>query len=102
MKAILQSSHADIVRSICPLPNNGGILTAGGKMDATVRLWDTTDIMDATSGNTNSNTDIVTTSEKLDEPGYVFDLKVLPDSNDTKEGVFAIAAARYNVIKIVV
>ena len=36
----------------------------------------------------------------LKQPGYVFDLKVLPDSNGSN--VYGIAAARYNVIKIVI
>jgi hypothetical protein len=39
-------------------------------------------------------------SKKLKKPGYVFDLKVLPDKNGS--AVYAIAAARYNTINIII
>merc|ERR1712232_994734 len=80
--------HSDNVQCICPLPD-GGILTAGGRMDATVRLWAYAETLSTTTknhqDNDNSNSEdatIITESKELKEPGYVFDLKVLPDSNN--------------------
>ena len=40
-------------------------------------------------------------SQTLREPGYVFDLAVLPDAQPGSE-LFALACARYNVVKICV
>ncbi|KAL3801636.1 hypothetical protein HJC23_013141 [Cyclotella cryptica] len=97
VNAVLKA-HEDIVQCICPLPN-GSVLTVGGKMDAKVCLWESNDIAEAIrDGN---DTKILNEAKTLKEPGYVFDLKVLPDSDPTSE-VFAIAGARYNVIKIVI
>ena len=97
IKAVLDA-HSDTVQCICSLPD-GGILTAGGKMDATVRVWDS---VGATINYTDAGNEVKVFKEAkiLKQPGYVFDLKVLPDSNGS--GIFAIAAARYNVIKIVI
>ena len=89
-------AHNDVVRGICPLPN-GGLLTAGGKMDAKVLMWD----RDAIIGQDEDSAVLTLThATQLKEPGYVFDLQVLRDSDPTSS-VFAIAAARYNVIKII-
>ena len=105
IKAVLDA-HSDIVQCICPLPD-GGILTAGGKMDATVQVWKASSITKAIESDKgeeseNNNTPvIVSESDKLKEPGYVFDLKVLPDS-EPGSSLYAIAAARYNVVKIVI
>ena len=68
-------------------------------MDATVRVWDS---VAATINDTDAGDEIKVFKDAkiLKQPGYVFDLKVLPDSNGS--GIFAIAAARYNVIKIVI
>jgi len=105
VKAVLDNVHNDTVRGMCSLPD-GGLLTAGGKMDATVRVWDSFDFDNASplvKEDLDGATDemqVVTNSKILDQPGYVFDLKVLPDSNGS--GVYAVAAARYNVIKIVI
>jgi WD40 repeat protein len=93
--------HNDIVRCICPLPD-GSLLSAGGKLDATVRLWDSLIISDAVTACESREEDmrVVSDATIMKEPGYVFDLKVLSDSNGSS--VYAIAAARYNVIKIII
>jgi len=124
VRAILDSHHLDIVTCICPLPD-GCILTAGGKMDATVRVWESSILSKTTNYNDDnkqqtlelSSTDIpvFTNAKKLNYPGYVFDLKVLHDDNnshllkndDARDSsssnvVYAIAAARYNLINIVI
>jgi len=96
-------AHKDIVQCICPLPN-GGIITAGGRMDATCRFWNSVDISNAIQATTDESNEeevkVLIDAPVLKEPGYVFDLKVLPDSNGSN--VYGIAAARYNVIKIVI
>lgn len=91
--------HSDNVQCICPLPD-GGILTAGGRMDATVRLWKSDTIVAALQAD-DEEIHILTESTQLKDPGYVFDLKVLPDSQPDSD-VYAVAGARYNVIKIVI
>ena len=90
------NAHNDVVRGICPLPN-GDVLTAGGKMDAKVLMWDRDEII---GRDEDSAVLTLTHAIQLKAPGYVFDLQVLRDSDPTSN-VFAIAAARYNVIKIV-
>merc|ERR1711971_340556 len=115
IKGIL-NAHTDIVRCICPLPD-GSILTAGGKMDATVRMWESSDIEEILQHNKKDDDDdddddqqssfstlpsLVTNAKILKYPGYVFDLKVLQDSNDDSNNVFAVAGARYNLIRIVI
>jgi len=102
VKAVLDA-HKDTVQCTCPLPN-GGIISAGGRMDATCRLWNSIDIsnaIQATTDESNEEEEVkVLTDAPILEPGYVFDLQVLPDSNGSN--VYGIAAARYNVIKIVI
>lgn len=68
-------------------------------MDAKVCLWESNVIADAIQDGDETKT--LKEAKKMKEPGYVFDLKVLPDSDPTSK-VFAIAGARYNVIKIVI
>jgi WD40 repeat protein len=91
------NAHKDVVQCICPLPD-GSILTAGGKMDAKICHWKSSDIANALSGD---EATILTEAKAMQEPGYVFDLQVLRDSDPTSK-VFAIAGARYNTIKIVI
>lgn len=97
LKAVL-NAHVDAVHCICPLPN-GSILTAGAKMDAKVLLWETCDVMNAIQAE--GDTITLTKAKQMKEPGFVFDLLVLSDSDPTSN-VFAVAGARYNVIKIVI
>lgn len=98
---VLLDAHTDIVKCICPLPD-GGMLTAGGKMDATTRLWDSLVISNAiqSSNSSDDKLNVVSDAKVMKQPGYVFDLKVLPDSNGSS--AYAVAAARYNVIKIII
>ncbi|KAL3786513.1 hypothetical protein ACHAW5_002053 [Stephanodiscus triporus] len=49
---------------------------------------------------TDDEVKVVSVAKVMNQPGYVFDLKVLPDANGSN--VFAIAAARYNLIKIMI
>lgn len=94
-------AHSDVVRCICPLPD-GSLLSAGGKLDATVRMWDSLVISDSVKACESREEEmrVVSDATIMKEPGYVFDLKVLSDSNGSC--VYAIAAARYNVIKIII
>lgn len=94
-------AHSDVVRCICPLPD-GSLLSAGGKLDATVRMWNSSVISDAVTACESREEEmrVVSDATIMKEPGYVFDLKVLSDSNGSS--VYAIAAARYNVIKIII
>jgi WD40 repeat protein len=91
------NAHSDVVHCICPLPD-GSILTAGGKMCAKVLLWDNNDISNAVQS---EETVVLAGAKRMKEPGYVFDLQVLRDS-DAVSTVYAIVGARYNVIKVVV
>jgi WD40 repeat protein len=113
---IVLNAHKDSVRSICLTPS-GDILTAGGKFDATVKVWDCITWTTAMKSHVNNsdiyleqqvvvkdvnpeNAPVLTDAETLKEPGYVFDLKILPSELDT--ALYVVACARYNVIKIVV
>jgi WD40 repeat protein len=100
VRAIL-NGHSDRVKCICPLPD-GGILTAGGKFDATTQLWCSDALLKATKteDEDSEETVILSKPKKLKNPGYVFDLTVLPDKNGSD--VYAIAAARYNTINIII
>ena len=104
VRAIL-NGHSDRVKCICPLPD-GGILTAGGKFDATTQLWCSDALLKVTKTSQGEDEDseetvILSKAKKLKNPGYVFDLKVLPDSKNGSN-VYAIAAARYNTINIII
>jgi WD40 repeat protein len=107
------NGHQDAVSCLCELPN-GDLLTTGGKMDATIKLWSHKQIYERnsesrTSGSSTSN--IGETHEEHDvlvdptktlpssEAGYVFALQVLLDKKP-RSSHFAVAAARYNVVKI--
>jgi hypothetical protein len=64
-------------------------LTGGGKLDATLQLW-------------KQEQDITVQTESaktLSDVGYVFSLAVLPDAK-AGSNRFAVAAARYNTVKI--
>ena len=97
---VVLDAHSYTVKCLCRLPN-GDILSAGGRMDATVRVWSSSYISNALKDSTDGEVvKVLTEAPILKEPGYVLDLAVLPDSNGSD--VYAIAAARYNVIKIVI
>eukprot|EP00573_Skeletonema_grethae_P004054 CAMPEP_0201704188 /NCGR_PEP_ID=MMETSP0578-20130828/42067_1 /ASSEMBLY_ACC=CAM_ASM_000663 /TAXON_ID=267565 /ORGANISM="Skeletonema grethea, Strain CCMP 1804" /LENGTH=612 /DNA_ID=CAMNT_0048192167 /DNA_START=27 /DNA_END=1866 /DNA_ORIENTATION=- len=91
MRAVLDG-HRDRVTCICPLPD-GRLLTAGGKFDATVQLWYSETLTKVTNSRDENDDEIMISSEskQMKKPGYVFDLKVLPDNNGS--AVYAIAAA---------
>lgn len=98
---VVLDAHSYTVKCLCRLPN-GDILSAGGRMDATVRVWSSSYISNALKDSTDDGEEVKVLTEApiLKEPGYVLDLAVLPDLNGSD--VYAIAAARYNVIKIVI
>lgn len=102
IRAVL-NAHSDVVNCICPIPT-GGLLTGGGKMDATIRVWESSAIQEDKQASSNEEdvpVPVLTEAKKLKELGYVFDLKVLPDS-EPDSNLFAIAGARYNTVKIVI
>eukprot|EP00985_Skeletonema_marinoi_P009649 scaffold4492_cov138-Skeletonema_marinoi.AAC.4 len=98
VRAVLDG-HRDRVTCIRPLPD-GRLLTAGGKFDATVQLWNSETLTKVTKRDEDDEIKILSESKQMKKPGYVFDLIVLPDSNGS--AVFAIAAARYNTINILI
>eukprot|EP00986_Skeletonema_menzelii_P012580 scaffold6985_cov139-Skeletonema_menzelii.AAC.2 len=99
VRAVLDG-HRDRVTCIRPLPD-GTLLTAGGKFDATVQLWNVETLSKATkSRDEGDEITIFNEPKQMKQPGYVFDLKVLPDHSGS--AVFAIAAARYNTINILI
>lgn len=98
IKAVLDA-HTDTVRCMCPLPG-GELLTAGGRLDATVRVWDLSAGALKEDQEEGDDVKVLTDAKVMKEPGYVFDLKVLPDMKGS--AAYAVASARYNVIKIVI
>jgi len=90
------AGHIDSVICMCPLPN-GGLVTGGGKKDATVQLW-MPSLWQVPSDN--GPPLLRDASSKLKDPGYCLALTVLPDA-DTGSLIYAVAAARYNAIKVV-
>jgi WD40 repeat protein len=111
------SGHTDTVRVLCSLPD--GLLTCGGKNDATLRLWGHDCLgeeeVDETLGGIESHVDSMQISTRvhepsvkvlsadkstiLKEPGYIFDACVLPDRKPGST-LYGLASARYNVVKI--
>lgn len=91
------AGHSDSVICMCSLPN-GGLVSGGGKKDATVQFWMPT-WKDATVVRS-SPLVLRDSSFKLKDPGYCLALTVLPDA-DAQSRVYALAAAKYNAIKIV-
>jgi len=102
---LIIDGHSDAVQAMCLLPD-GSLATCGGKMDAKSKVWDKS-LLGATSGDGHNNVGmgeanvrvLTESSATLDDVGYVLALTVLPD---TKPGSkhYALAAARYNVVKI--
>ena len=109
----------DSVQCILPLPN-GDLLTAGGKHDATLQLWKANQMQQPQGSrppeDENSDTAIIEDGEdsikietkcfkRFEELGYVFALTCLPDmlsesNNNNKSQYMAVAAARYNQVKV--
>lgn len=94
----------DSVICIRSLPN-GGLLTGGGKLDATVQLWNASQL--STSNNNAMQVDgeeatnrLLKSSQTIGTLGYVFALEILPDRTQGSS-LFAIAGARYNTVKII-
>eukprot|EP00931_Biecheleriopsis_adriatica_P108502 TRINITY_DN82831_c0_g1_i1.p1 TRINITY_DN82831_c0_g1~~TRINITY_DN82831_c0_g1_i1.p1 ORF type:complete len:614 (-),score=116.72 TRINITY_DN82831_c0_g1_i1:5-1846(-) len=92
------NAHSDTVQCMCALPG-GGLATGGGKHDASVRVWDPSLWQQAANAAEAATTAVSQDAIKLKEPGYVFALEVLPDTKPGSQ-LFALAAARYNVVKI--
>jgi WD40 repeat protein len=100
--------HQDPVQCLCELPN-GDLLTAGGKMDATIKMWSQKQLYERSESIAPSNSISGETREHVlvdpaktlpsSEAGYVFALQVLLDQKPGSMH-FAVAAARYNVVKI--
>lgn len=89
--SVLQG-HSDIVPCMCATPD-GRLVTAGGKLDTKVKVWDQTQ-WDGSNGVV-----VHDAAQELKEPGYVFALIVVEDTKPESR-LFTLAAARYNQIKI--
>ena len=98
------TGHTDVVRSLCSTPD-GALVSVGGKKDATVKVWseqfwDRTNSNNEEMNNSTLPDIILEPTTILKEPGYCFDLQVLPDMK-AGSSLFALAGARYNVVKVV-
>jgi WD40 repeat protein len=100
------NGHQDAVRCMCELPN-GDLLTGGGKMDATLQLWTSAYLKSPATSSTSTQeqeeTQVLVQSKAektLGDVGYVFSLAVLPDAK-ADSNHFAVAAARYNTVKLI-
>jgi WD40 repeat protein len=99
------NGHQDAVRCMCELPN-GDLLTGGGKMDATLQLWTSASLKNPAttmSAQEQEETQVLVQSKAektLGDVGYVFSLAVLPDAKPDSNH-FAVAAARYNIVKLI-
>jgi hypothetical protein len=125
--------HKDVVHSILPLPN-GDLVTAGGKHDATTKVWSREQLRgaaprtrdnepvrgydgpaDAMAVLESSPPPVLTeaaTANLCKDAGYVFATELLEDfkskgnrsdpSQPHGGNPFALAVARYNVVKIVI
>ena len=91
--ATLTGHAGDAVTCLCPLPN-GDLLTAGGKLDATLQLWSRAQLSAV-------GVHATATQRLPKDVGYVFALVVLSSGTD-QDTSYAVAAARYNLIKIIV
>ena len=94
------NGHKDVVHAICLLPD-GCLATCGGKMDAKTRVWDLSKLQDDKSGDGCAEATVWSEAEskELEEVGYVFGLAVLPDTKPGSQH-YALAAARYNVVRM--
>lgn len=94
----------DAVICMCPLPD-GSLLTGGGKLDATLQLWSRAQVDGTDKDETRMlDTDAAIQAQPkkiLSDVGYVFALAVLPDAKKDSN-FYAVAAGRYNAVKIVI
>jgi WD40 repeat protein len=93
---VLGGHEKDAVICMCQLPN-GDLVTGGGKHDATLQLWSRKQI----EGDEKEEQSILESRKTLTDVGYVFALTVLPDGK-VGSNYYAIAAARYNTVKLVI
>jgi WD40 repeat protein len=94
------NGHKDFVHCMCALPN-GSLMTGGSKLDATLQLWNASQISSNEDQEYLSESLIQNqSSQTLSDVGYVFGLIVLKD-NKAGSSEFGVAAARYNTVKIV-
>ena len=94
IRSTLTGHVSDSVICMCQLPN-GDLLTGGGKLDATLQLWSRSQV-EGVDGVVHSQS-----RKKLTEVGYVFSLAVLLDTKKDSN-YYAVAAGRYNTIKIII
>jgi WD40 repeat protein len=98
------NGHKDVVSCVLPLPN-GDVITAGGKLDATIKVWSQSQL-----SKVGASKSPILTEAAIDnlctDVGYVFALTVLEDfktdEKNPSQKHFAIATARYNVVKIII
>ena len=111
----LLAGHSDTVQCMCELPGRA-LATAGGKHDATVKVWRANQ-WEGASAHERSAADhtearelecshsgpvvLKQAAEELGEPGYVFAMAVLPDKKPGSR-LFALAGAWYNRVKLVI
>lgn len=93
LQTSLSGHSSDAVICMCQLPD-ASLLTGGGKMDATLQLWSSEQVMGTACVQPKA-------TKELANVGYVFALAVLPDTKQDSN-YFAVAAARYNTVKIMV
>lgn len=94
---VLQGHTKDAVQCMCALPN-GDLMTGGGKLDATLQLWESSQLISSDEGSESLLQN--QSSQSFSDVGYVFGLTVLKDKKPGSSE-FAVAAARYNTVKIV-
>lgn len=94
IQSTLTGHTKDAVICMCSLPN-GDLITGGGKLDATTKLWSKAQTQGANGESS------CMAYRALGEVGYVFAMAVLPDAK-TGSNYYALAAARYNTVKIII
>jgi len=95
INSVIGGHDKDAVMCACQLPN-GDLLTAGGKLDATLQVWSRQQVY----GEGPDGRILVKSKKTLTDVGYVFALSVLLDSK-VDSNYYAVAAARYNTVKLV-
>eukprot|EP00980_Cylindrotheca_fusiformis_P029166 scaffold22740_cov139-Cylindrotheca_fusiformis.AAC.20 len=93
----LTGHTTDAVHCMQALPN-GDLLTGGGKMDATLQLWSSSQLPPE-DGERNEIPQLSIASRQISSVGYVFAMATLRDKQEGSSR-FAVAAARYNTVKV--